>query len=72
MPALTTRPGVVFPCSCSDGLKSGSKYPTSLTLNMLLYGLHANVGGGGRANDGAGGQFSMKVGLVRRSIVVVD
>ncbi len=56
MPALTTGPGVIFPCSCS-AWKAGSKYPTSSALNILLYGLQDDVGGGGAGGgaDGAGG-----------------
>ena len=34
--ALTTGPGVVFSCSCSDSLNAGSKNPTSAALNRFL------------------------------------
>ena len=60
--------GCTLPCSCY-AWNSGSKYPTSSALNILLYGLQDDVGGSGGAGGasdgagatgGAGGEVSME------------
>ena len=53
LPALTTGPGVVFPCSYSTW-NSGSKKPTSSARSSRFAGFH-DVGGSGGAGGGRAG-----------------